>query len=63
MQNGMLGTNFSDEPENRNDKARQEQARAEDQTAAFPKATENLGRFLRPDTAPVLIPTARPPQP
>jgi hypothetical protein len=43
--------------ENRNDKARQEHARAEDRAAAFAKANENLGRFLAPDTAPVLIPS------
>lgn len=45
--------------ENRNDKARQEQARAEDHGAAFQKAGENLARFLKPSTAPVLIPAPR----
>lgn len=49
------------EAQNRNDQARQAQARAEDAAAAFQKANENLGRFLSPDTAPVAIPA--PPRP
>ncbi len=50
------------EAENRNDAARQRQAHAEDQSAAFEQANDSLTHFLTPDTRPVLVPVTHHPR-
>jgi hypothetical protein len=42
--------------QNRNDAARQQEARKEDRAVAFQEANDNLANFLKPDTTPLTIP-------